>query len=246
MLRTGIGIKQFKYVSGIIKMIKTREISNPTYYVEAINKEFAEFAYDEVRAELLRGQWREAAFGSVDIVTDQCLDLEIGTGHGLFFAHRAKAHPDRLLVGIEIKFKPIIQAIRRALNLGVKNARIVRYHGAFVDNLFMPSEINNVFIHHPDPWTKRRKYKHRLMQKDFIKKLYELQRPGSYLEFKTDSKDYFFWAVENFKTSPYLIERYSEDLHNSQWSGENFTTQFEKIFISKGLPIYYLRATKKS
>lgn len=228
----------------ITKMTKTRQIQNPTYYVEALNTEFAEFALDEERAEQFRGRWRQAVFRleATKDINSQPLDLEIGTGHGLFFAHQAKTHPNRFLVGVEIKFKPLIQAIRRVINFGSKNARIVRYHAAFIDNIFAPREIDDIYIHHPDPWTKRRKYKHRLLQRDFLKKLSELQKPGARLELKTDSKDYFFWAVEELKNSPYQIERYTEDLHRSLLSGENFTTQFEKIFIAKGQPIYYLRA----
>ncbi len=232
-----------------LNIVKTREIRRPTYYVEAINKEYRDFALDEERAETFRGEWREKVFANapmaigVTTIKDMPLDLEIGTGHGLFFAHRAHQEPQRLLLGLEIKFKPLIQAIRRALKQGSTNARIARYDARVIGNLFAPGELDHVFIHHPDPWTKRSTHKHRLLQSEFLLRLSQLQRSGSFVDFKTDSGDYFFWAAEQFKNSPYKIERYSEDLHRSEWSDENFTTQFEKFYIDQGQPIYYLRAT---
>lgn len=226
-----------------LKLTKTREITNPTYYVEAINQEFAGYAFDEERAEQQCGHWRRNAFAGSDATP---MDLEIGTGVGLFFAHHARLHPERFLVGIEIKFKPLIQSIRRALKENSKNARIVRHHAGFIENLFAIGELNNVYVHHPDPWTKPKKHKHRLLNREFLAKLYERQRPGSFLDFKTDSRDYFFWAQEEFKNSKYKIERYTEDLHHSTWAFENYVTQFEQFYLSVGQPIYYLRAKVES
>jgi tRNA (guanine-N7-)-methyltransferase len=222
-----------------LNICRTRDIPFPTYYVKAIQTEFAAVAYDEERAQEFKGHWREKSFG---VGADVPLDLEIGTGNGYFFAHRAVAEPSRCLLGLEIKFKPLIQSIRRALNAGSKNARIARFHAALLDVIIADGELNHVFVHHPDPWSKRNKQKRRLMNRDFLMCLLRKQRPGSFLDFKTDSHDYFIWACEEIKNTSYVVERFSEDLHNSEWSSENFVTQFERIFISKGQPIYYLRA----
>jgi len=224
-----------------LNISKTRDIKMPTYYVTALQTEYADFAYNEERAETFRGEWREKSFQAEAAVP---MDLEIGTGNGYFFSHRAQTQPERLIVGIEIKYKPLIQSIRRPLRQGLRNMRMVRYHARFVANLFAPGELDHIFVHHPDPWTRRRSQKHRLLRRETLQTFFSLQKPLSFLEFKTDSHDYFQWAVEEFKASNYVVERYTEDLHNSEWSGENFTTQFERIFIAKGQPIYYLRALR--
>lgn len=223
-----------------LNIVKTRDITNPTYYVQAIQSEYKDVAYDEVRATEMRGVWRSKSFRIADATVP--LDLEIGTGNGFHFAHRAQAEPNRLLIGLELKYKPLIQSIRRALKNGSENARIARYHAHFLENLFEPGEINHVFVHHPDPWTKRSTQKHRLLKSEYLLKLHGLQRPSSFVDFKTDSRDYFFWAVEQFKKTPYVIERYTENLHHSEWSAENFMTYFEKMFSVNGQPIFYLRA----
>lgn len=220
---------------------KTRDIKNPHYYVKALVGEFAEYAFDEERAPQHKGKWRADVFKKD---ANYPLDLEIGTGNGYFFAHQASTHPDRLLVGLEVKFKPLIQSIRRAIFTGAQNMRIARFDARFVDKLFDVNEVDNVFIHHPDPWEKRRKQKQRLMHADFFRRLFELQKAGSEVEIKTDSRDYFLWLTEELKKTPYKVEKYTLDLHNSEHAPKNFITHFEQIFISQGVQINYLTLRK--
>ncbi len=220
------------------RMALTRNLRRPTEYVRLMNEDYSAWAFNEERAPKLRGSWREGAFG---VGGDHPLDLEIGTGNGTHFAHLAAASPQRAVLGIEIKFKPLIQSIRRALDGGKQNARILRYDACRLDDLFAPGELNNVYIHHPDPWPKERQWKHRLIQDDFLVMLHGLMRPGTFVNFKTDSRDYFDWSIERFERSPFRVSRKTWDLHNSEWKGENFITAFETIFLRQGLPIHYAR-----
>lgn len=214
----------------------TRNLPNPNDYVRLLEGEFAEFAFNEERAPEFRGAWRKEVFKVDENVP---LDLEIGTGNGYFFAHRANSEPSRCLVGIELKFKPLIQSIRRALRDGARNVRIMRYDAWAVEELFAANELNDVFIHFPDPWEKKKQWKHRLIDEDFIQILHDVQRPGSVIDFKTDSLDYFEWAMERFRRSRYQIQAETRDLHNSEWASKNFVTHFEKLWTSKGLKINY-------
>lgn len=254
------------------ELSRTRGLKKPTYYVQALLGEFSEFAFDEERVLELKGQWRSLAFASnrdkaegqsqeqrnlsshsgaedvsYPLFENHALDLEIGTGNGLHFAHRAINQPQRLLVGLELKYKPLIQAIRRALRAGAVNARMARYNAVYLDDIFAPDELNDVFIHFPDPWAKTEGHKkHRLIQDHFLERLYRLQKKGGAVFFKTDSRDYFDWAVEHFKQSSYQLVDECYDLHNSQFANDNFITHFESLFLKQGLPIYYLRAIKLS
>ena len=200
------------------------------------SQEYAGWAYDLEQAPEFRGAWREKVFQAAE---DSRLDVEIGTGNGFFFAHRALHYPERNIVGLEVKYKPLIQAIRRTLRQGSQNARMVRYNGRFLSDLFAEGEVDNVFIHHPDPWTRVKKHKKRLLTADFLNQVFSLQKPGSYLEFKTDSRDYFLWAEKNFSQTPYQIEKRTLDLHRSEWADLNFQTHFERLFSAKKVEINY-------
>ena len=222
------------------RLVAAKTLPNPTDYVLALNGEFAEWAYDEQRALQHRGEWRQQ-FG---LPVEHPLDLEIGTGNGYFFAHRALSEPSRALIGLELKFKPLIQSIRRALRGGAKNAKIARYDASCIEDVFAPGELNNVFIHHPDPWPRQRDYKHRLIQTEFLETLYGLMRAGSFVNFKTDSEDYYDWALPLIQQSKFKVTRQTRDLHQSEWAGENFVTHFEQLFLQKGQPIFYCRFEK--
>ncbi len=220
--------------SGQLRVSRTKTMPIPNAYVQAIYGEYADWAFDEEKAPTLRGRWREEAF-KADATA--ALDLEIGTGNGLHFAHQAARCPERLLLGIELKYKPLIQSIRRVRRSGGTNARVARYNAYLLPELFAEQELNDVYIFFPDPWEKLRQQKHRLIQGEFLERLFATQRPGSKLYFKTDSQDYFAWAMQRFARSPYQIVSSTVDLHASEFAQSNFITQFERIFIRQGLKI---------
>lgn len=222
--------------SGQLRVSRTKTIPFPNAYILALQGEFSPWSYDEEKAPTFRGQWREKAF----VVDEQMpVDLEIGTGNGLHFAHRAASFPQRCLIGLELRYKPLIQSIRRVRRNGGENARIARYNAYLLPELFVAGELNDVFIFFPDPWEKSRNFKHRIIQDEFLTRMFAMQKPGSRLYFKTDSRDYFEWSLKRFERSPYKVEAHTFDLHKSEHAATNFITQFESIFIREGLAIGY-------
>lgn len=227
-----------------IQIANTENITNPHAWIRLMKEDYSDWAYDLDKAPEFKGVWREKIF---NCNANTPLDVEIGTGNGFFFEHRATQFPNRKIVGLEVKFKPLVQAIRRVLRANaITQARIVRYNGRFIEDLFEPNEIDDVFIHHPDPWTRVKKHKKRLMTADFLNQLYGLQKPGSQLEFKTDSRDYFLWVEEHFKKTPYKLIRRTLNLHESEWSHLNFQTHFEKLFSMRKVEINYALFVKES
>lgn len=219
----------------------TQDLPKQNAYTLALNGEFSHVAFDEVRAPLNKGQWRTGVFKTE---AHPPMDLEVGTGNGTYFAHHATQNPHRLLVGLELKYKPLIQSIRRAVKAGCKNAAIARFHAFNIEELFTEGEIDNVYIHFPDPWTSPKKPKNRFVCKQNLETLYRLQQPGSFIHFKTDSLDYFLWAMDEIRQSPYKIIFETQDLHNSEMKHENFETAFEKIFLREGIKINFVRLQK--
>lgn len=212
---------------------------HPNIYVHMLD-EYAGWIYTEKECLAQKGSWK-----SVFAEPSLPLDLEIGCGNGYFFENIVKNNPQRNYLGIELKYKPLVQTIRRVKKLGLQNGKGIRFHANYVDRIFSPGEIENTYIYFPDPWPKARHAKNRLMKAGFLNKLFEIQKPGAFLDFKTDSEPYFDWAMEEFKKTPYRQVRYSKDLHKSEWATSNFVTAFEKIFISKGQPIFYARFERR-
>lgn len=224
------------------RLTKTSSLPAPNPYAVMLLGEYSHRAYDQERALELKGLWRSDVFGKPE---DYPMDIEIGTGNGYHFADRSSKNLERGLLGFEIKYKPLIQAIRRAISAGATdNAFMCRFNASELIDIFKPEELNNVYIHHPDPWPRKRHWKHRLIQPEFLDELYSLMKPGSFVEFKTDDLEYFDWSEPMFKGSKFKMDFITRDLHNSEMASANFVTHFEKIFLAKGQPIYYLRVTK--
>ncbi len=221
----------------------TRNLPKPNAYAVALDTEFKDFAFNEERAPLNKGKWRTDVFKCSD---EKPLDVEIGTGAGMHFAHQANLHLERNLVGLELKYKPLIQTIRRAQAKGAKNSAICRYHAFDLDLLFDKNEVNNVYIHFPDPWVSPRKPKNRVVNRNILNHIYEMQRTGSFLEFKTDSREYFLWALDEIKETKYQIEFQTLNLYKDggKYLDANFQTTFEKIFVKKGIEINFIRLVK--
>lgn len=221
----------------------TRLLPRQNAYTLAINNEYKEFAFDEERAPLNKNKWRSNVFKCEESMP---MDVEVGTGAGMHFSHHANKFPNRLLVGLELKYKPLIQSIRRAQAKGLRNSAICRYHAFNIDLLFDKNEVNNIYIHFPDPWVTPRKQKNRVVNRNILKTLFEMQREGSFLEFKTDSREYFLWALEEIKESPYKIEFQTLNLYQEggKYFEENFQTTFEKIFVRQGIEINYIKLLK--
>jgi tRNA (guanine-N7-)-methyltransferase len=221
----------------------TRLLRSPNAYTIALDNEFKDYAFNEERAPLNKGKWRSDVF---KCDAEKPVDVEIGTGAGMHFAHHALKNPSRYLVGLELKYKPLIQTIRRAHLGGQRNSAICRFHAFDLEQLFENGEINNVFIHFPDPWTTPRKPKNRVVNRVILDQIYEMQRPGSFLEFKTDSREYFIWALDEIKESKYKVEFQTLDLYKDGgvYLEQNYQTTFEKIFIRQKIEINFVRLVK--
>jgi tRNA (guanine-N7-)-methyltransferase len=224
------------------KISSTRDVLNPNIYIRTLEGEFHNYAFNEERAPLNKGLWRSEVFKLYS--HEIPLDVELGTGNGHHFAHHAATYPERLLVGMELKYKPLVQTMRRTLNNNSINARILRSHAHNIDLIFEQNEINNVYIHFPDPWERPKKFKNRIVCETFLNRLHGLQRPDSFIEFKTDSREYFLWALNEIKKTPYKIELETLDLHATSLKDSNFITTFERIFIRQNIPINYVKLRK--
>ena len=224
------------------KLIHSKSFSHPSSYVKAIYNKYSSWVFDEEDCLQFKGQWRESVFKSH---LSAKLNLEIGPGSGGFFEHKVVNNKDCLFIAVELKYKPLIQTTRRIKKGRCQNARTIRYNARMLDDIFAPEEINNVYIHFPDPWPKKRHHKHRLIKSDFVKKLYQIQRKSSFVEIKTDHRVYFDEIQSAFKESPYWEYKFCHDLHNNVCLNEhNFITNFEKIFLRKKQPVCYSKYKK--
>lgn len=231
-------------MSGRTKLNKTAATKTPNPYVKALCDPLKDWNFHEEEAPRFKGFWRERVFQKT---TSDLLHLEIGLGNGLGFFNLLQSRPEDSFLGLDLKYKPLAQTIRRFRKADFRHARVIRYNARLITDLFANGELNDIFLHFPDPWPKRRHGKHRLVDIGFAAALFQIQRQGSFLEFKTDSENYFSRSRELFSKVGYKTLVCNPDLHSGKRRDLEFLeslSQFERIFVRQNIPIKYLLLEK--
>jgi tRNA (guanine-N7-)-methyltransferase len=120
------------------------------------------------------------------------LEIEIGSGKGMFLKSAAQQFPERNFLGIEIARKYTYFTAARLLRAGVANARIIHGDARPIFSMRIPdNSVDTVHVYFPDPWWKRRHKNRRVMDKYFVKEIQRTLVPGGQLHFWTDVEEYF-------------------------------------------------------
>ncbi len=171
---------------------------------------------------------------------------ELGSGSGGHLVALAQRDPDTLHIGFELRFKRVFKSAEKATQLGLNNVAMMQFDANLIESLFAPNSLHAIYINFPDPWSKRRWHKHRIIKPEFLERAARLLSKEGFIAYKSDHREYFELSEKMFRADPnYSITEFSQDLHSSPFVNNNLLTEFERLFLSKGLPIYYLKAALK-
>lgn len=96
-----------------------------------------------------------------------------------------------------------------------------------------------IFLNFSDPWPKDRHAKRRLPSRQFLERFDQILKPEGTLEFKTDNKALFEFALEELEPAGWKAEAVTFDLHHDEEMVKgNIMTEYEEKFSSMGNPIY--------
>ena len=161
------------------------------------------------------------------------LELEIGCGNGRFLAANAAKRPDVRFFGVERMMDRVRRCSRKAQQGALDNLTFFRVEaGRFVRDLLPDRCLSAMYLFFPDPWPKRRHHKNRFFQREMCDTLNRIFVPGGVMYISTDHEDYF---REMYK---YLSEDERFDEVPALVRPEDEQTDFERLFLSKGDPIY--------
>jgi len=120
------------------------------------------------------------------------LEVEVGSGKGLFLATASQAAPERDFIGIEVSRKYARYAAGRLAKLGVTNALMIGGDAlALFQNWFVAGSLAAVHVYFPDPWWRKRHKKRRVLNEQFLRDVCRTLAPGGRLHFWTDVEEYF-------------------------------------------------------
>ena len=170
--------------------------------------------------------------------------LELGMGKGSFIIKNAYKYNEYNFIGIEKYSTVIMKAIdnvenyKKSLNYGFHNLNFLCIDISNLCDYFKHESINKIYINFSDPWPKKRHEARRLMHINFLNKYYDILKPNSLVEFKTDNKDLFDFALEEIKKSKFSLTDFTYDLHKDEkLIVDNIMTEYEEKFTSKNIPI---------
>ena len=134
-----------------------------------------------------------AAFGAGALFGRNApLEVEVGSGKGLFLAGASRAFPDHDFVGIEVAQKYARFAAAKLARQASTNALLI--HGdalALFRQWFPAASLAAVHVYFPDPWWKKRHKKRRVLNEDFLRDVQRTLAVGGRLHFWTDVEEYF-------------------------------------------------------
>ena len=120
------------------------------------------------------------------------LELEVGSGKGLFLRTAAAARPDVDFLGVEIAPRYAQLAAAGLARCGLANAVVVVGDAFRLFDEVLPDQcLAAVHLYFPDPWWKRRHKKRRVLQESLARHVERTLRPGGLLHFWTDVEEYY-------------------------------------------------------
>ena len=120
------------------------------------------------------------------------LEVEIGSGKGLFLRTAAAERPEVDFLGTEVVAKYAQFAAAGLAKAGLRNAVVIHGDALRIFQELLPDEaLAAVHVYFPDPWWKKRHKKRRVMRESLLLDVQRTLRPGGSLHFWTDVEEYF-------------------------------------------------------
>lgn len=183
--------------------------------------------------EKLKGKWRER-FGN-----NRPIRIEIGMGKGKFIHELAEKNPKVNYIGIEKYSSVLLRALQKMEAFPVPNLFFLRMDAENITEVFDTGEVERIYLNFSDPWPKDRHAKRRLPSAEFLKRYDRILEKDGVLEFKTDNKGLFDFALEEVPAAGWEALKISFDLHRDEEMGrDNVMTEYEEKFSALGNPIY--------
>ena len=123
---------------------------------------------------------------------DRPVELEIGSGKGLFLANAGAACPDHNFFGIELARKYARRAAERVAKRALANVRVLPGDALLFMARYVPDRsLSALHVYFPDPWWKARHRKRRVFNEPLVLSAQRTLIPGSELHVVTDVLEYF-------------------------------------------------------
>jgi len=171
------------------------------------------------------------------------LHLDIGCAAGEFLFDLALVNTSWNYLGIEIREKLVKNAKLKVIEKEIKNLYFIFGNANNILNdvqsKFIFKNLKSLSFNFPDPWFKKRHYKRRVIQPEFINILSNSLQKGTLIFVKTDVKDLFDY-MDHTITSNFYFKKIDEKNFNysKSFNPNKVKTNREKYVIDNQLDIF--------
>ena len=183
----------------------------------------------------LKGRWGEQMFHNQNPIV-----LELGCGKGEYTVALAEKYPQMNFIGIDIKGARLWKGAKYATLNKMGNVAFIRTRVEFIESLFAPGEVSQIWITFADPQEK--KAKKRLTHPLFLNRYRKFLAPDGVIHLKTDSRLLHFYTLELARCNDMTVLEHNDDIYGSGRADEllSIKTFYEASFLAQGIPITYM------
>jgi len=183
----------------------------------------------------LKGKWHSDVFNNGNPIV-----LELGCGRGEYTVEMGRKYPDINFIGIDIKGARLWRGAKSATEESLTNVAFVRCRIEFIEWLFGPGEVSEIWITFADPQINRDNK--RLTGTLFLERYRKFLVPDGIIHLKTDSLYLHNYTVAMAKLNHLEIIEENTDIYGSGRADEllSIKTHYEENYLSMGIPITYL------
>ena len=175
------------------------------------------------------------------------LHIEVGMGKGRFITTLAGNNPDINYIGIENHSSVLLKAVKKLEDTKLNNLRFILMDAMGIEEIFAPGEVDKIYLNFSDPWPKDRHAKRRLPSRQFLARFHTILADNGTIEFKTDNRTLFDFALDELNYSDFELIAKTYDLHSDdKLNAGNIMTEYEEKFSSMGNPICKYIIKKKA
>ncbi len=196
--------------------------------------------FEPTYPEIASGTFIKSTHWNAFFGNDNPITVELGCGKGEYTVGLAEHYPDRNFIGLDVKGARLWVGASYAKKNGLKNVAFIRSRVDFLDALFLPHQISEIWITFPDPQNKKRKK--RLTYPRFLNMYQKVLKQDGIVNLKTDSDKFYHYTKSVAEHNNLSILQACEDIYNSEilTPDLNIRTFYESIFLEKDDNINYL------
>jgi tRNA (guanine-N7-)-methyltransferase len=176
---------------------------------------------------------------------DADLQVEVGSGKGLFLLTASEQQPDQNFLGIEIAHKYAQHAANKLAKAQRTNAIMASGDALPLFQTQIPdASLAAVHVYFPDPWWKKKHKKRRVLNEAFLRSASRSLKSGGRFYFWTDVLEYFESTLELMamvvpELGPPIPDEVSDAKHDL-----DYRTHFERRSRKHEIPVYRVHFEK--